>query len=600
MFYRGIFQMSRYFHGPLHISGSKILNVIDILEWPEFLAALIADSSGNQPQPGSRVWALMSEEMKSAVRSHRDREVARYDPNFRQQLVDELNRIFASRDFYQSEAWQSVDLKVEHDRLMKDGFTSLRDPAMRTRVLQIKQRDDLLKRGIADLSDEEVYSFNKAMFRTAFGEGRFKEKPLVAYNRENALTVDATRHPRKFASWITRLQRLGVPDNDRIANVPTLRAWRDVYDAQFHALSIRNPYYYRVDIKGNQLPYLDAVHTKKITEPNNVILELTGGHVDAQWRKLEFNDFTVLKMGEEKGNYEIRLWAHDYVGELTFVPVQYSKDPAYAALQAQPKFRHALSMALNRQEIIDVIFNGVGRPAQWSIPPGSKYFSLKHHTISVEYNPQEAENLLDELGLSKRDAMGMRTYPDGRPFIMEVSVTQDQKHVFDAVQMACNYWQSVGINAVMRQSAADALTRWASLGKLDMRVHKEGGSFFGPLQPGGYMPSHPAECGQWPEWTAWMRSGGRIGKEPPDRIKMLDNMWEKVMAAPTEEDKLAAWQVLSDYTAEQLPIIGIMTSPGKVVYVHNNFKNVPKLALAGWIAHEPGNTCPEVFYKVKD
>ena len=45
-----------------------------------------------------------------------------------------------------------------------------------------------------------------------------------------------------------------------------------------------------------------------------------------------------------------------------------------------------------------------------------------------------------------------------------------------------------------------------------------------------------------------------------------------------------------------LPIIGIMTSPGKLVYVRNGFMNVPKLALAGWIAHEPGNCCPECFF----
>ncbi len=601
MFYRGIFEMSREFHGPLHISGSKVINTIDILEWPEFLDALVIEGEGSKALPGKRVWLLMSDEMKAAVRENRSKKVDDYPTDFRQDLVDEINRVLHSRDFYQKEAWEAVKLSVEIDKLMANGFSGMRDPAQRERVLQIMERDDMLKRGVADLSDEEVYEFNQAMLRAGFGVGRFPEdKPLVAYNRENALNVDAYRHPRQFATWITRMRGLSTPDKDLVPHVPTLRAWRTVVEALSDGVAVRNPYYYRVDAEGNQLPYLDMVHTRKVTEPNNIINEMTSGNVDAQWRNLEFSDYTTLKMSEDKGDYEIRLWAHDYVGELTFLPVQYHKDPGYAALQAQPEFRHALSMALNRQEIIDVVYKGIGRPAQWSVPPESPYYSEKHHTISVEYNPEKANQLLDSVGLDQRDSMNMRLFPDGRPFILEVSVTPEQKYVFDAVQMACSYWQAVGINAQMKQRGGAMLTRWGEMGMLDMRVHKEGGSYFGPLQPGGYMPSNPAECGQWPEWTRWMYTSGRGGKEPPERIKMLRTMYDRVMVATNEEEKLKAWAELSDYTAEQLPIIGIMTSPGKVVYVHNNFKNVPKLSLAGWIAHEPGNTCPEVFYKVKE
>ena len=116
------------------------------------------------------------------------------------------------------------------------------------------------------------------------------------------------------------------------------------------------------------------------------------------------------------------------------------------------------------------------------------------------------------------------------------------------------------------------------------------------VRGGGYAPTHPAECGQWNQWVAYLRSGGRNGWEPPDRMRRLDRMWDKVITAPSDAAKKAAWKELSDHTADELPIIGIATSPGKLVYVSNRFKNVPKLALAGWIAHEPGNCCPEVFY----
>lgn len=600
MFYRGIFDMPKHYYAPLHPAGSKILNVIDILQWPEFLKTLHAEGQcDGEELPGTRVWKLMKPEMQEAVKAHLGKKLEVYEKGFQQSLVDELNRICHSRDLYSAAAWSTVKLNVEREKILKDGYTRIRDRGVKNRILEIFQRDDMLKRGVADLDDEELYRFNQSMLRAAFAVGRFAEEPLMGNNREHSLNIDANRQPRKYASWVTRIREMGVATDNRIPHIPSLRAWIPIWESHTHCVAIRNPYYYRVDIEGNQLPYLDAIVTKKIPEPNNVILELVGGHVDFQVRSVEFTDFTVLKMSEEKGDYEIRLWPHDYVGELTFVPIQYSKDPGYAALQAQPKFRHALSMALNRQEIIDVMYNGIGTPANWGIPRGSPYYNEKLVSDHVDYNPQEAERILDELGLDKRDAMGKRIFPDGRPFILLVSVTPEQKFVFDAVQMACNYWQDIGINAQMRQNMGDALTRWADMGKLDMRVHKEGASFFGPLLPGGFMPSHSAECPQWPQWTAWVRSSGRIGREPPDHIKMLDSMFNKVMNAPTEEAKIAAWQELADYTANQRPIIGVTTSPGKIVYVHNTFKNVPKIALAGWIAHEPNNVCPEIFYTTK-
>ena len=59
---------------------------------------------------------------------------------------------------------------------------------------------------------------------------------------------------------------------------------------------------------------------------------------------------------------------------------------------------------------------------------------------------------------------------------------------------------------------------------------------------------------------------------------------------------MSAWRAITDRFAADLPQIGVLSPPGKVVYVRKGFKNVPRLALAGWIAHEPGNVCPECFY----
>ena len=73
-------------------------------------------------------------------------------------------------------------------------------------------------------------------------------------------------------------------------------------------------------------------------------------------------------------------------------------------------------------------------------------------------------------------------------------------------------------------------------------------------------------------------------------------MWRKFVESPNETEKKKNWEAITDRFASDLPIIGIMTSPGKVIIVKNNFRNVPRIAMAGWIAHEPGNSCPECFF----
>jgi peptide/nickel transport system substrate-binding protein len=245
--------------------------------------------------------------------------------------------------------------------------------------------------------------------------------------------------------------------------------------------------------------------------------------------------------------------------------------------------------------MIDVVFKGLGAPAQYAVPEGSPYYNAKHATACVASDPAEANRLLDEIGLNKRAADGTRLFWDGKtPVVMDVNTTAERP--LEAVQLACRYWQAVGVNAQMKVLSQTMINRLINMGTLDIGVHKEGGNFFGPLMAGGFAPTHPAECPQWGEWCEWMDSLGTRGTEPPQRMKDLSRMWDDVVFAPSRAAMMSAWQRLSERTADELPVIGVMTSPGQPVYVKRGFRNVPKLALAGWIAHQPGNCCPEAFF----
>jgi peptide/nickel transport system substrate-binding protein len=360
------------------------------------------------------------------------------------------------------------------------------------------------------------------------------------------------------------------------------------------SVAIRNPYYFAVDSEGRQLPYLDTVESEEQPRRPTRNLKLTSGNVDFQVRDINFSDFTILKQNERRGNYRVLLWAYDYVGEVVFYFPQPRADEEMARLQDDPRFRHALSYAINRQEIIEVVFRGLGEPAQVSVPLGSPFYNERHARTAVEYRPELANRLLDEMGLNRRAADGTRLLWSGRPLILVVAV--DETRSLDAVQMVCNYWQAVGVNAQMKVQTMVLINNWNAMGLLDVGVAREGGNFFGPVVASNYAPTHPAECVWASKWTEWLVSAGQRGWEPPERFKRLEVLWRRVVEAPTREAMIAAWQALSEHTAEQLPTIGITTPPGAVVYVRNGFKNVPELSLAGWIAHDPGNNCPEVFF----
>jgi len=610
MYYRGVFSISRHFFGMMHPDGTCELAVDDILDWAGFLDALVAAGNSDAASPARQVWSLMNEDTRDRVSdglpSGDEAAMAA-----KKAIIAELNRIMRRREFYNAGAWASVDLIRELAKLREKGFSTLNDLKSRNRYMQLVMREDMLRRGVADLratdvddKRNELLVFNVEVFRAAFSakdptlEGdKREEASIVAFNRENALDIVAKADEFQFDGWVFKLQRLSEMLRTRY-HLPTLTAWRTVSDPlDVNSVAIRNPYFFAVDPAGRQLPYLDTVVTEKQTRPSVRMLKLTSGNVSFQCRDIEIQDFTVLKQNEKAGDYQVYRWANDYCGELTFYFPQDRKTERMLELQSHPEFRKALSYALNRQEIIDVVYKGMGKPAQWSVPKGSKYYNAKHALAAIDYRPDLANKILDELGCDKRDGEGTRLW-QGEPLIFNVITTEERPP--EAVQMVCNYWQAIGINCRMKVARQKLINNWLNMGTLDIGVGKEGGNYFGPIAAGGFAPTHSAECVWGKKWVLWLRSGGRRGWEPPDRFKELDVMWSTVLQARNENEKLAAWQRLVDHTADQLPILGVMTSPGRIVYVKNGFKNVPKLSLAGWMAHEPGSNCPEVFFWDKE
>jgi ABC-type transport system substrate-binding protein len=594
-----------------HPWGVDRMVTFDVNRWGDLFRRMKAEADTAGPSPGKHLWSLLDPDLCRRVldappqdKRGTDEDGRLWDEALKKEITAEFNRVLRRRDFFDADAWAGVNTakelhdlltdepdKAEHEREM--GFSRLQGREQ-VRVRYLLEREDFLRRGPAGLSDQELLRFNLMMLRAAYDGLDQRTEALLARDRYEALDKEA-QDGYDYSYWFTLFDERNFYKRRWSPHPPTLCPWRVVSEKDDQRIVlVRNPYYYKVDAHGQQLPYLDAIIDERATKKEIRQLKLRSGQIHFQSDDLEFGDFAALKENERSGDYQVRIWPYDFVGQVTFFLCQANADPEYRPIFGDPRFHQALSLALNRQEMIDIVWNGVGTPAQFAVPKGSPYYSDKLFHAFVDYDPEWAGRLLDEMGLDQRNSEGVRLLPSGRPLYMEVSFEEGSP--LAAVQLATAYWRDIGINAQMKQRSGNIKWRLYQTGQWEVWAWREGGSFFGPLDGGSIAPEHPASSVHISEWTRWLRSAGRAGEEPPERIKDLDFLWNQVLTAPNEQEKMARWQELLDRTAVELPVLGVSTSPGQMVLVRNDFKNVPRLALAGWIAHDPGNVNPEVFY----
>ena len=200
--------------------------------------------------------------------------------------------------------------------------------------------------------------------------------------------------------------------DDPVKNLerPTLFTWIPVTDPTepFYIME-RNPYCFAVDIEGNQLPYIDAVRHEYVMDNEVILLKAIAGEIDMQWRHIGglgagAGNYTLLATNAEKGGYKLYNWitANGSVSQLMLNTFDH-KDPVLQDIFSDVRFRQALSLGINREEINEILFSGLAKPRQASLVSGSAYYDPEWESAYAEYDPEKANQLLDEIGLKWND-----------------------------------------------------------------------------------------------------------------------------------------------------------------------------------------------------
>jgi len=298
----------------------------------------------------------------------------------------------------------------------------------------------------------------------------------------------AAQHLR---SWAVLHNRLDNPTAETNPDLPSLEPWiLKTRPPSDRLVFERNPYYYRIDGAGHQLPYLDRV-VFSIASSKIIPAKTGAGESDLQARYLSFDDYTFLKAGEAANDYKVRLWRTGPGSQLALYPNLNVDDPVWRGLVRDVRFRRALSLATNRHEINQVIYFGLAIEGQNTVLPESPLYRPEYREAWADFDPDEANRLLDLIGLKRDGEGGQRQLPDGRPLDIVVENSGESTEQSDVLELVRDSWRRVGIRMFSRPSQLTLFRRRVFSGQTLMSIDKgiENGLATADISPWDFAPS---------------------------------------------------------------------------------------------------------------
>jgi len=362
----------------------------------------------------------------------------------------------------------------------------------------------------------------------------------------------------------------------------------------------RNPYYFAVDPEGNQLPYIDEVRFTFFADKEALNLAAVGGEFDLQGRHINMTNYPVLVENQEKGGYRVITWP-TFGGSdaaITFNQT-YEKDPAIGELLRNKDFRVALSYAIDREEIKEAAFLGLGEARQPVPAPWHPYYPGDEWAFKyTEYDPDKANELLDGIGLTERDADGFRLLPDGQPLAIEISVVPAFGPWTDVAQLVAQDWEAVGVKTIVQVRERSLHFQMRETNDLMTEIWNNdttGFPFSGEPQTDPRSPI--ATCFAFLH-RKWYETGGAEGIEPPPEIKRLVEITDEAKTVGRERQVELAQELFRVWAdnAWQIGTVGLTPMIQGVIVANKDLRNVPEVAGNDWPLRTPGDTRPEQYF----
>jgi peptide/nickel transport system substrate-binding protein len=430
-------------------------------------------------------------------------------------------------------------------------------------------------------------------------------------NYDSAKTYDDLHNAVYGGDWLMN-----------VAGYPCLHAWcpTEVVPGEYTVLT-RNAYYWKVDTEGNQLPYIDQIHTVLNENAETRLLDVSQGKFEATFRGTDdpTNIPFLLEQAEANG---YTLWPGAVNGAGSWpawnINMNFNDCETYAdtceeirALLQSQDFRQGLAYSLDRQRLIDVAWGGIGYPTGFTISPQAWHFASAEgqkvyeewRDAYSEYDPELAKEKFDAAGFVDADGDGWRDLPSGAPFTLVIDQGDWGGQVIPVLsnEVYASNLNEVGVNTLINDL----------IGQPDWSLRHQQGLFMirnshaSELDiwtfPDWVFPLRGGEARAWPLEGKYYETGGAEGWEPLPGTTYayeLQQLYTQGIAEPDIEKRhqifYEAVRILIDHGPF---IIGGSGDQQMPVVVRDGFHGIPELVILGpWAPGSPGNLNPEQFW----
>lgn len=419
----------------------------------------------------------------------------------------------------------------------------------------------------------------------------------------NQADIDKLVADAKFQTWTELFASKNAPFEN--PERPTMAAWVPASRISDQVFTLkRNPYYVGVDTAGNQLPYLDEVRFTFFADAQALNLAAIAGELDQQDRHVNMMNYPVLKENEGKGQYRVITWpSFGGADAVVMFNQTYQKDPELGQLMQNRDFRIAMSHAIDRNQIQESAFLGLGEPRQAVAAPWHPYYPgdevAQRYT---EFDQAKANELLDSIGLDKKNAEGYRLYQGTEtPVTIEISVVPAFGPWPDVAQLIAQNWEEVGIKTIVQVRERALHFQMRSSNDLQTEIWNEdtgGFPFTGAPKYDPRIGGGNAGLTLAPLVRQWYATDGKEGVEPTPEMKRIVEIMDKAKTVGPEEQIKLAKELYDHWTQQmyEIGIIGLSPMVQGVAVVNNNLMNVPEQLGNDWPLRTPGNARPETWY----
>jgi len=382
---------------------------------------------------------------------------------------------------------------------------------------------------------------------------------------------------------------------------PVLDPWviKDAYTGGATRVTLeRNPYFWQIDQEGNQLPYIDRLNFNISQDVESLMLDAISGRLDIQERHIDtLQNKPTLSQNMKKGDYRlVELIASGAQQVQIYLNITH-KDAKMREMFANKEFRQALSMGINRKEIIDIVYLGQSEPYQTGPRPGHPWYNEKLARQFTDHDQKQANAILDKLGYAKKDAQGFRLRPDGQKVFFSIDVIPTlYPDAVDSLELVKRHWADIGVDVKINTIERALYYTRGDNNDHDAAVWPGPGGLDPLLDPRDLFAQHPQGSRYAIPWTLWYVSNGKDGQEPPESQKQRMKLFNEAIATADMAKRTAIMKQLFDLTAEAFETVGICLAVNTFGIVKNNLANVPQKYPNAWSWPNPGPALPQQFF----